>query len=119
MFCQILCEKLQFWFPQFHVCLQSLLKRLAARWRVFDTFNNALVSCHCVLACHSSICHVLPNTWRKTSILQFPQFHVCLQSLLKRLAARWRVFDTFNNALVSCHCVLACHSSICHVLPNT
>src|SRR3954462_10575720 len=58
--------------PQFHVCLQSLLKRLAARWRVFDAFNNALVSCHCVLACHSSICHVLSNTWRKF------QFCTCL-----------------------------------------
>src|SRR6185437_15115407 len=31
------------------------------------------------------------NYLAKISILQFPQFHVCLQSLLTRLAARWRV----------------------------
>src|SRR6478735_1232547 len=75
-FTKLLSKKIIFsilQFPQFHVCLQSLLTRLAARW-LFDAFNNTLVSCHCVVACHSSICHVLPNSCRKKLFFQFCSF---------------------------------------------
>src|SRR3954453_1219551 len=73
MFCQILGENFNSAVSSISRCLQSLLTHLVARW-LFNAFNNTLVSCHCVLVCHSSICHVLPNTWRKFQFCSFLNF---------------------------------------------